>query len=392
MQIISALFKLQFLAAGALVVASPTNQAANTSPGCVVVQWVVTILQAYNLATPYCASVLNIPTVTNTAFTTLTVPTSTVTSTRFARTVFAPTTTLASTTIETPSTCTFAPAQKRDAPAELEERSPAAAVNKPAALANVANSDITTACRCLSIPTQTTTSTSTITISSGQTTTFVNARGATTVTPTFSTTVTTILAPTSCPVPQSCDNQGVQWAEYDNDQGWKNDPTYSTFNPEVYKTETPGFQSVITSLGGVSNADISFYGSDLWTNTDFYVIDHRGYLFAPQTGAYTISATGVDDAVFVWYGETAVSGWSRANDALLVTTDSPNQSGSIPVTLNAGDYLPFRIMYAQAQGGAEFQLSITAPDGTVISNTAGTPYLLQFPCGGQPYPAWGSES
>ncbi|KAI1142274.1 GLEYA domain-containing protein [Hypoxylon sp. FL0543] len=389
MQILSALLKLQLLAAGTLVVASPANQKAST--GCTVVQWIIDILKVSNLATPYCASVLNVPTVTQTAFTTRTVPSSTATSTKYTKTTTLPTVTVLSTTVVPATSCTISPANKRDAPAELEERSPAAAVDKPAGLANAASKDISTACSCLSIGTQTTKTTSTITTSTGVTTTTVNARGTSTVIPTTTSTVTTTAAPTACAVPPTCNNLGVQWAEWDNTFGYNGDATYSQFDPESYKNQAPLHSGVITSLGSLTTQDRSLYSSDPWANSDFYVIDHRAYLFAPESGTYTIVANGVDDAIFIWDGPTAYSGWTRDNAAGLITDQSAQQSGSVSFTMNAGDYLPFRIMFVQAQGGAQFQLSITAPDGTVISN-AGSPYLLQYPCNGAQFPAWGSET
>jgi hypothetical protein len=65
--------------------------------------------------------------------------------------------------------------------------------------------------------------------------------------------------------------------------------------------------------------------------------------------------------------------------------------------LVAGQYYALRIMYANAQGDADFGYSITAPDGTVIvdASTGASIDIVQFSCDGTtapPYAPFGSET
>jgi hypothetical protein len=72
-------------------------------------------------------------------------------------------------------------------------------------------------------------------------------------------------------------------------------------------------------------------------------------------------------------------------------------AGSYSVVLTQGEYLPIRIIFGQAQNAAVFQISLTDPNGDVImdSNSAGSPYLIQYSCDGILAPsfagAFGSE-
>jgi hypothetical protein len=42
-------------------------------------------------------------------------------------------------------------------------------------------------------------------------------------------------------------------------------------------------------------------------------VDHRGYLFAPLEGEYTVTAEQNDNIVLIWLGTDAYSGWTRGN-------------------------------------------------------------------------------
>ena len=55
------------------------------------------------------------------------------------------------------------------------------------------------------------------------------------------------------------------------------------------------------------------------------------------------------------------------------------------------------MMFAQTYGESVFQLTVTAPDGTVFlgPNTAGNNYLVQYSCDGTAaprYPPFGQET
>lgn len=124
--------------------------------------------------------------------------------------------------------------------------------------------------------------------------------------------------------------------------------------------------------------------------SDYFVLNHRGYIYAQQTGTYTFSVGSVDDAVCAWVGALAYTGWVRANDNLDAAIFIPYPTYS--VDLVAGQYYPIRIVFGQAQGAASFEMTVTAPDGTSFlgGSTGASPYLVQFSCDGVTAPAYAS--
>lgn len=206
----------------------------------------------------------------------------------------------------------------------------------------------------------------------------------------------TAATPKALSPPPLCNNQGLQWAEYPNNQGATAGGKYESFNPAVYKSQTPNADGITATVGGINSQGgqlTSVYGSSVQFPGDFFALDHKGYIFAPTTGTYKITISEVDDVVFLWTGPNALSGWDRANADLIVGLGE-TQTKTVDVT--AGRYLPIRIMFAQGQGLAKFRLSIAAPDGSALvdSDTQQSPYVLQFSCdrlSGPVFSAWGSE-
>ena len=127
---------------------------------------------------------------------------------------------------------------------------------------------------------------------------------------------------------------------------------------------------------------------------DLIAVDHRGYLFAPLDGDYTITIGNDDNIVLVWVGPLAYSGWTRANAVL--EDDYPKPPASTTVTLTAGEWFPIRVMWANGGGPGTLTLRITAPDGTEIagSDEDASPFLVQYSCDGKypQYPPWNSET
>ena len=160
------------------------------------------------------------------------------------------------------------------------------------------------------------------------------------------------------------------------------------------KTVQPSYNSTTTQAGGINvqaASSISIYGSTQTFSSTYFVLNHRGYIFAAATGTYTFSTSNPDDIVFLWLGPNAYSGWtgnpSGGNDAFRV----PYQGyGSTTYNLVQGQYLPFRIVFGQQGGPVRFTFTITAPDGTVIldSNTQDSPYIVQYSCDGVAAPQW----
>jgi GLEYA domain len=166
------------------------------------------------------------------------------------------------------------------------------------------------------------------------------------------------------------------------------DPTCGGDGATLYST------GITTSIGGInvdcSATDITVYGGPTSFPCKFFSLDHRGYLFAPLTGTYTFTISGVDDIVFIWVGPFAQAAWTRSNANFVIEYgQSPSNSGgpgagSFTMVATQGDYVPLRIIFGQAQGPAVFQISLTDPNGNILlnSNTLGSPYLVQYSCDG----------
>ena len=162
-----------------------------------------------------------------------------------------------------------------------------------------------------------------------------------------------------------------------------------------YKQQEPLYTSTTSSIGGIDypndSSVVSIYGSPTDLSTGFFVLNHRGYIFAQQTGTYVFTVSNVDDVddvVSLWLGDQGYTGWKRDNDDLDVSITGA--SASYSYQMMAGQYTAVRIVFAQAQGPATFHLTVTAPDGTVIldSNSQGSPYLVQQSCDGRTAPPY----
>jgi len=180
---------------------------------------------------------------------------------------------------------------------------------------------------------------------------------------------------------------------------YNSDNLYRNYDPTVIKSESPEYQATASVCGGLyadNVGQISIYGSTQTFESDYFTLNHVGYIFAQTSGTYTFALTQPDDIALLWLDQNAYSGWTRDNaDAIAVIHGNP--SASATVDLVQGQYLPFRIVFGQAQGAVSFYLSVTAPDGTVIlnSNTPGSPFLVQYSCDGTSapaFPAFGSET
>ncbi|KAF7514591.1 hypothetical protein G7054_g15176 [Neopestalotiopsis clavispora] len=183
-------------------------------------------------------------------------------------------------------------------------------------------------------------------------------------------TATSVIVDEACPTPAFCGNAGVEWAQYHNDQGYNWSPSYSQFDPAVYKTTTPNATGTTSRI----NVDSIFANTgdtfpvpvyDIEVPVELFVLNHRGYFYAPTAGVYTFYMPQVDDAGFVWHGDKAYSGWDRTNAdiSFIVSLPVDQQKTSFSVRLAAGQYLPIRIVFAQAQGGVRLQLQVIGPDG-----------------------------
>lgn len=223
----------------------------------------------------------------------------------------------------------------------------------------------------------------------------VAATQTTTGTTTIPTTSTSTIL--SCPTPSICGNQGIQFAYYANEP-WGDQ--ISTMDPSFYWTKTPDYSGTTTKVGGINEpagSDVNLYGTSKNVPASYFVLNHRGYIFAQVDGDYTFTTSQVDDITFLYLGDDAIRGYGLNNfDAKAVCCNAPANSASATYTLKTGQYLPFRLVFGQQGGPVVFSFSITAPDGTVIldAGTQDSKFIVQYSCDGTTapaFPAWGQE-
>ena len=174
----------------------------------------------------------------------------------------------------------------------------------------------------------------------------------------------------------------------------------STVTSATTPTVTPTGLASYLAESNSGSTGITVYGQQNVDGTNL-VLDHTFYLFAGRgTGYYSFQIPYTDDAAFIWFGQKALSGWSRNNAD--ITQFWPNQNPvSLAFYLNLGTYMPVRVMWGNGGGPGAFQLNIYGPDGSImLASTAGanagylSPDIVSSPCNaslGAPFPAWGAE-
>ncbi|KAG9505095.1 hypothetical protein J7337_002061 [Fusarium musae] len=207
------------------------------------------------------------------------------------------------------------------------------------------------------------------------------------------TTTTTTAEPTA---DQSCDNAGLEYAIYQHSFHNDNPPDFSSFDVDFFHTATPTHEGETTRIGITpgTHSDTVFAIYDdspeqLW---QYKAVNHRAYLYAPESGDYVVTIPNSDEITLIWFGDNALSGWTRENANL--EQDYPGgTSKSYTIHLEAGTYTPFRLLWANAQGDLNFIAEVQAPDGTVIVNGDGSDnkYFVRFACDESttPFPDFG---
>ncbi|KAF2759218.1 hypothetical protein EJ05DRAFT_337399 [Pseudovirgaria hyperparasitica] len=179
----------------------------------------------------------------------------------------------------------------------------------------------------------------------------------------------------SCPsLPIFCPNAGWEWAYYNNSAS-NTAPGYPSFNPAALKTTVPIYTGTTRTIGlPIGSAEGGpagpIYGSTVNLVKTQYAINHRAYLYACETGTYTIQLNDVDDALYTWIGPEATAFWNGTNREALVSYQfNPPGRGNVffNVYLLAKRYYPIRFVFAGAQSGGRFTYSITAPSGRIVA-------------------------
>lgn len=214
-------------------------------------------------------------------------------------------------------------------------------------------------------------------------------------------------------------SKGLQWAFYSFTDCGDNPSTpgclasdysypYSNeYSPEVFEHQTPDFTGVTGETGGVTdydqygNCDASGSLTVFGTSTSPYQtpdtgIQQRGYFIPQVAGIYTLTANNADEIVVVWIGQVA---YTYPNAALLAYWAEGTVTGTYTVSAaGVGVPVPIRIQWANAQGCANFDLTITDPNSNVIlgSSTSPSDIFVQF-CTNDgtlapAYPVWQAET
>jgi hypothetical protein len=182
-------------------------------------------------------------------------------------------------------------------------------------------------------------------------------------------------AETVPPVDSSCDNAGFRYAMVPHNFFNNDAPTYTSADVDYFRTANPVY------VGRVQRIGTPGYPGAPDFELEFMAFNHEAYLYAKIAGEYTITVPFVDDIVFIWVGQYAYEGWTRANADGEVGTGA----GSVLVVrfpLAAGEYVPIRILFVNGQGGRGLDLTIRNPDGDFIAGSEGVDdeYIVTGTC------------
>ncbi|XEV04827.1 hypothetical protein FSHL1_010114 [Fusarium sambucinum] len=197
-------------------------------------------------------------------------------------------------------------------------------------------------------------------------------------------TTTETAAPTA---DQSCDNGGLDYAIYSHQFYNSDPPHFSSFDATYFHDATPSYQGITERIGIQPNTDwtkpFTIYEGSPNQMYQYKAVNHRGFLYAPESGTYEVTVPNSDEITLVWFGDKAISTWTRANADL--EQDYPGgTSKHFSMHLEAGTYTPFRLLWANAQGELNFIAEVKAPSGHVIVNGDGADnkYLVRYSCDG----------
>lgn len=86
---------------------------------------------------------------------------------------------------------------------------------------------------------------------------------------------------------------------------------------------------------------------------DAVSVQWLGYFKAPHTANYVFDATGSDDELYFWIGNSAITGYTAANANVYAYAGSSDRQVSDPISLTADEYYPIRMQWGNSTGGGE---------------------------------------
>ncbi|KAK6527452.1 hypothetical protein TWF694_004441 [Orbilia ellipsospora] len=191
----------------------------------------------------------------------------------------------------------------------------------------------------------------------------------------------------------SCENAGMQVAIYDNPFTNITSNMIVNWNFEYFGTVQPYNQNATDTLGfhwatsGSNSVALSPYGFSVDqgnATSPVYVLNYRGYFYAPKTQTYIVNVYNVESIVGLWFGETAINKWSKSNANITDTYDpsiGSSPTKNFQIELSAGTYTPFRIILGAIGGPVHYDVDIVGSDNVYyVKSTTSSQYLVQTLC------------
>lgn len=166
-------------------------------------------------------------------------------------------------------------------------------------------------------------------------------------------------------------------AQYPNpfgDQGGFNE----RFNTTYYRENRPNNQTTVTQLNDIDGA--------AWDNLSF---EFTTFVYSCAGGSFTFNITYADDIALAWFGDTACGDFEKANNQSSSSYHGGvGQGHSYTTVLDPGQYFPVRLIYANANGPASLDMTISGPNGTAEGD-----YFYPTPCdNSNSFVAFGTEA
>ncbi|KAJ4418604.1 hypothetical protein N0V82_005490 [Gnomoniopsis sp. IMI 355080] len=197
---------------------------------------------------------------------------------------------------------------------------------------------------------------------------------------------------TSSARPTCTDPPGMQWAYY---VGVASTDCARTLDATYFYKATAGATGTsvapIYDAGDCYNNVATFNTLGTTFNCNQATLIWHGYLAIPTTGIYTLTVPSApDDRMLVWLGANAVSTWTTQNanvseNCPYFGTDTDTASNSVSIAAVAGQYVPFRVLFANVGGELYYDLTITAADGSswmdgTKNQTTISSHIVQYSC------------
>jgi hypothetical protein len=172
-----------------------------------------------------------------------------------------------------------------------------------------------------------------------------------------------------------CDGTG-KWLyillQYSTENNYSSGFIVNVYNTGYYSDDVNWFASrtpsyTFSPITDMTNIGTATNGNRPPNSNDYYSVQWIGYFYCKVSGNHTFY-TNSDDASYLWFGSTALTGFTTTN-ALINNGGAHGmieRSGTI--NLIAGTYYPIRMQFGEAGGGDDMQVSFQEPGGSRTYN------------------------